>query len=177
MEALRSFWEAVAPYFGVTGVLGFIATCILLPLLRGKMQKVGSGFDASLKRFEETVKDAADKAADGAVERIKTLSFKQSIQPLVQSELKKVTERANEYIEGEVVELKASNEQIIAVLAALGAFFDDSIIPDSKKEAFAAAIKAAQSPVTEQEITVQEVVEEAPAKPVEKRGRKGAAIK
>lgn len=174
MEALRNFWEAIAPYFGVTGVLGFIGTCILLPLLRGKVQKASLGFDASLKRCEAVVKEAADKAAADAVSRIQRLSFEQSIQPLAESELKKITEAANEQVKDSTGALMESNEKIVTALAALGAFFEDSIVPDAKKAAFAEALKEAQAaaiankPVT-QGVEVAEIAEaQAPKKTARK---------
>ena len=39
------------------------------------------------------------------MERIKQVSFKQNIQPIVESELKKVTETANEYIKKQLKEV------------------------------------------------------------------------
>lgn len=174
METLRKIWELIAPYFS-GGVAGALITVIVIPIIKGMLTKTTAKLN--IEGIIEKQNAAIDEAVDKAVDKVKTLGFKQSIQPLVESELKKVAENANGYIEGEVGELKASNERIISVLAALGAFFDDSIIPEAKKEAFAAAIKAAQAPVVEQEISVQEVAEETPVKPVTARGKKREVIR
>ena len=101
--------------------------------------------------------DAIEKAVNDAVGRIKNVSFRQSIQPIVESELERINEKSNKYLEIEMASMQKSNENVIAALAALGAFFDDSIIPESKKEAFRAAIQAATSAPTEQEVVVEEL--------------------
>lgn len=164
METLRKIWEMIAPYFS-GGVAGVLITCVIIPIMRGMLTKATAKLDIEglLKKQNDAIEGAVNKAVD----KVQTISFKQSIQPLVESELVKITEKANEYIEGQVAELRDSNEKIVAALSALGAYFEDSIVPDAKKAAFAEAIAAAKAPVTEQEIVVEKAVEETPA-PVKK---------
>ena len=164
METLRKIWEMIAPYFS-GGVAGVLITCVIIPIMRGMLTKATAKLD--IEGLLKKLNDAIDGAVNKAVDKVQTISFKQSIQPLVESELEKVTEKANEYIEGQVADLRESNEKIVAALSALGAYFEDSIVPDAKKAAFAEAIAAAKAPVTEQEIVVEKTVEETPA-PVKK---------
>lgn len=172
MEALRHFWEIAAPYFGITGIFGFIASCILFPLIRGKVQKASMGFDRALAENNKKV----EECFSACVDRVKDISFKQSIQPLVESELEKVNERASAYVEKEVTALRKSNEQLLAAVAAMGAFFDDSYISEEKKAAFAAAIAAAKVPTAEQDIEVCVVEEDAPAR-VKKHAKKYEVVR
>ena len=164
METLRKIWEMIAPYFS-GGVAGVLITCVIIPIMRCMLTKATAKLD--IEGLLKKLNDAIDGAVNKAVDKVQTISFKQSIQPLVESELEKVTEKANEYIEGQVADLRESNEKIVAALSALGAYFEDSIVPDAKKAAFAEAIAAAKAPVTEQEIVVEKTVEETPA-PVKK---------
>lgn len=175
MEGLRNFWATIAPYLGTGGAIGLIITVIVLPFIRGKVTKVSVGFDAALEKHDKIVKEAVEEITALVLERIKTISFKQSIQPIVDSELVKITEHANEYIEGKVAYVMDSNGKIIAAIEALGSFFEDSIVPDAKKAAFAAAIEAAKVPATTQEIAV-EVAEEQAVAPV-KTSRKREGIR
>ena len=158
METLRKIWELIAPYFSGS-LAGAIIACIVLPFIKGTITKTTEKLN--VQGIMDKVYSAIDDAVNKAVDRIKNLAFKQSIQPIVKSELEKVTERANSYIEGEVSDIRDGNDKIVAALSALGAYFDDSIVPDAKKQAFYAAIASAKSPVTEQEITVEEITVEA----------------
>ena len=174
METLRKIWELIAPYFS-GGVAGALITCIVVPIIRGVITKATAKLDIDGALKKQT--DAIDGAVNKAVERVQTISFKQSIQPLVKSELEKVTEKANAYIEDEVGALRESNEKIVEVLAALGSYFEDSIVPDAKKQAFYEALAAAQGSAKEQEIVVEEIVEEAPAPAPAKKSKKSEVIR
>ena len=170
METLNNIWEAIKPYFsGVT--VGAIISCILLPLVKGMITKATEKFN--IEELLNKQNSAIDGAVEKSVDRIKDITFKQSIQPLVESELKKVGEAANAQVENSVAELRTGNAKILCVLKALSAYFDDSIISDEKKEAVAVAIKDAESAlnttvettaVIEEEKTAAPAVEEKKAK-------------
>lgn len=175
MENLQNIWNWVLPIGGGLTV-GAIIVTIGLFILKATFNKAiaALGIDKFVKKVEDTQHEASDKA----VERIKEISFKQSIQPIVESELEKVTEKANGYIEGQVSDLRESNERIVTAIAALGAYFEDSIVPDAKKAAFAEAIAAAKSPVKAQEVAVvEEVVEEEVSAPSKRTKRKSEVLR
>lgn len=174
METLKHIWELIAPYFSGS-LAGAIIACIVLPFIKGTITKTTEKLN--VQGIMDKVYSAIDDAVNKAVDRIKNLSFKQSIQPIVKSELEKVTEKANDYIKTEIGALQESNDKIVIVLAALGAYFDDSIVSDTKKQAFYAALESAKAPVTEQEITVQETpVEATTAAPAAKKSTKKSEV-
>lgn len=174
METLRKIWEMIAPYFS-GGVAGALITCIVIPIVRGMLTKTTEKLN--VQGLLDKQNAAIEEGVNKAVGKIKDLSFKQSILPVVKSELEKVTEKANAYIEDEVGALRESNEKIVAVLAALGSYFEDSIVPDAKKQAFYEALAAAQGATREQEIVVEETVEETPAPAPAKKPKKSEVIR
>lgn len=175
METLRKIWELIAPYFS-GGVAGALITAIVIPIIKGMLTKATAKLN--IEGMLEKQNAAVDNAVDKAVDKVKTLAFKQSIQPLVESELEKVTEKANGYIEEQVSDLRKSNERIVTAIAALGAYFEDSIVPDAKKAAFAEAIAAAKSPVKAQEVAVvEEAVEEEVSVPSKRTKRKSEVLR
>lgn len=179
MESLRQIWEAIAPSLGVGGAIGLFITVFVIPYLKGKVTKVSTGFESALAKYEKKVEETSAKAADEAVAKIKNIAFKQTIQPLVKSELEKVTEHANEYLTETIAELQECNNRLLDVIAALGAYFDDSLVPEAKKQAFAAAIEAAKPKVREVELYWEpsKEVEETPAKAPSPRTKKREAVK
>lgn len=167
MNTIKQIYEIIAPYFA-GGIVGIIVTVIIIPFIKGKITKASSGINALLEKHDKVVIDSTNEAVD----RIKDITFKQSIQPLVESELVKVGEAANAQIEKSVKELTESNARVLGVLEALGAYFDDSIISDEKKAAFHSALDEAKN------AAVTEVSTEAVIIPVEEKKtvKKGGGI-
>lgn len=168
MNTIKHIWEIIAPYFA-GGIVGGIITVFIIPIIKGKITKAASGVNALLEKHDAIVKESVNEA----VERVKDISFKQSIQPLVESELQKVGEAANAQIENSVKEVVASNARVLGVLEALGAYFDDSVaVTESKKAAFRSALDKAKT------FNKTEVITEAVIAPVEEKKtvKKGGGI-
>lgn len=120
--------------------------------------------------LEKTQEEAAEKAAEKAVGKVKKLSFEQSLQPIVETQLKKITLEAQDLVKKELEEVKDKYTKLLAVLEALSKYFDNSIgVSDTAKAELKDAIEEAKTETPEnivvEEIKVEEVVEE--EKPIE----------
>jgi hypothetical protein len=133
---INAIWATIAPYFSgisVSAIIGIIVGCIIKAVINKALGKVDSKLD---------IKEISKNAGEIALSGIKNVSFQQSIQPLVESELIKVREVSNGLAVQSMNELKAQNEKLYAVLSALSAYFDDSImISDSKKAELHSALE------------------------------------
>lgn len=125
MEWLNNLWNTIAPYVSGISVAG-ILSAVIYGVLRGAFNKTISKIN---------VKEISENATEKGIEKIKEVSFKQSIQPLVESELKKITEQANEYIKSELKEVNENYEKLIGCIEALAKYFDNSIgVPQKAKD-------------------------------------------
>lgn len=165
MEVLNQIWQVIAPY--VTGVsIGGILSAILYGVLKGAFSRTISKLNV-----EKIAEDATTKV----VGQMKEVSFKQSIQPLVESELAKITEKANSYIEAQLEEMQKRYDHLVEVMEKLAAYFDNSIgVSDKAKAELKQALAdakiepmAAESVIAEQviEVTVEKPVSAAKVKP------------
>ena len=135
MEWLNNLWNTIAPYVSGISIAG-ILSAVIYGVLRGAFNKTISKIN---------VREISDKATEKGIEKIKEVSFKQSIQPLVESELRKITEQANGYIESELKEVNENYEKLIACIEALAKYFDNSIgVPQSAKDELKERIASAK---------------------------------
>lgn len=123
-ELLNQIWGYVLPIGG--GVtLGALIIAILVPTINGVINKAVSKVD--IAKIEQA-------AVDKGLDKIKTVSFKQSIQPVVESELRKVSEEANRRIDSKIDEMNTNYTKLVNILAKLAAYFDNSIaVTDAAK--------------------------------------------
>lgn len=136
MEILNSIWQYVLP---IGGGITFGAFClaVILPFVKGTLAKVVSKID---------VEKIESKAVDAGIDRLKDLSFKQNIQPLVKSELQKVVEVVDDKLSEKLGKVDEGYAKIVNILAKLGAYFDNSIaITDTAKEELKQAVLEAQN--------------------------------
>lgn len=139
METFNKIWKAIYPY--VSGItIGGIVSCLFYCLFK-------HGFTKTLNKVD--TKKIEDKAVEKAQESVKTTTFKTNIQPLVESELKKVVETATKSFETLNNDLRKdtqeSYEKLLACIEALGNYFDDSIaVSQAKKDTFYNAIEVAK---------------------------------
>lgn len=137
MEILNTIWQYVLPIGG--GVtLGALIIGILVPVVKGTVSKLIDRIN--VEKIEE-------KAVNAGVEKIKTMSFKQSIAPLVKSELVKVVEVVDDKLNEKLDEVDKRYAQIVNILAKLSAYFDNSIAvsEDAKQELRDALADAAKT--------------------------------
>ena len=148
MDVLNTIWSYILPIGGGITV-GAVIVAIATVLLRAMTTRALSKLDVD--KIEE-------KAVNRGVERVKAISFKQSIQPLVESELKKVTETANDHTDKKLREVEKRLDTVINILSGLAAYFDNSIgVPEDAKEKLHNTILAAKkADFSEQEFFVVE---------------------
>lgn len=149
MDILNEVWATIAPYFTGVTVAGVLST-IIYGVLKGAFNKTISKIN--VEKISET-------ATERGIDKIKNISFTQTIQPLVESELKKVTEQANEYIKNELKTVETKYDNLVAVIKNLSAYFDNSIgvSEEAKGKLKEAIAKAENKPVEPQKITVETV--------------------
>ena len=126
MEFLNNIWHVLAPYLaGIS--MGGIFTAVVYGCLKGAFAKTINKIN-----IDKIVENATEKS----VEKIKDVSFKHSIQPLVNSELEKINEKANEYINLEISKVDSRYINIVEILSKLASYFDNSafISNDTKNE-------------------------------------------
>lgn len=147
----------------IGGILGGISvsaiiTAIICGVLKGGFSKAVSKID---------VEGIAEKTTEKSIERIKDVSFKQSIQPIVEAELEKVNVKSREFIEKALEETQARYDKLIKVIESLASYFDNSIgVSEEAKENLRKAIKDAEIlPVADNNIEIEEIVVEEEIKP------------
>ena len=138
--------------------LAGIITAILYGCIKGAFNKTISKIN---------VQKIADEATEKGIEKVRKVSFTHSIQPLVESELKKINEKATEVLDKSVQALNTKFDNVILILERLSAYFDNSIgvseqakaelkkaIADAKNE-----VKTAESVVEVENVTKVEKIE------------------
>lgn len=149
LDTLKEVWAWVVAIFGGVSIAG-ILTAVIYGCLKGAFSKTISKINV-----EKISEDAVEKG----IEKVKKISYTQSIEPLAKSELKKITEEANSYIKTEIEDLDKKYDKIIEILSNFAVYFDDSIaVSQDKKDALKASIASAtQDKIeTEQEIVIVE---------------------
>lgn len=151
METLNKIWEIVGPLFSGTAVAS-IVVAILCGILKGNFAKAVEKID---------VKQISQETIDSSIGKIKEVAFEHSIQPLVESELKKITEQANAYIKTEVESVNNNYQHIVAILEKLSAYFDNSIgVSEEAKAELRRAIELAKTaPRSVESKVVEEVID------------------
>lgn len=169
MEVLNQIWQAIAPYVAGISVSG-ILSAIIYGCLKG-------AFNRTISKIN--VEKIAEKATDKGIEKVKTVSFEHSIQPLVESELEKIDEKIAKQFKEELKKVQDNYDKIIAVLEKFYAYFDDSMVSETKKQELKQALEDAKSaPKTAESVLVEEIIVEEPKQAVEpeKTAKKSAKV-
>ena len=147
MEIFNEIWVWLVAALGGISMTSII-TAVIIGCLKGAFNKTISKIN---------VEKIADDATNKGIEKVKKISFEQSIQPVVESELKKITETANEYIKWAIKETQKKYDNLIAILEKFYAYFDDSMVSETKKQELKQAINEAKNqPITAQNIILEE---------------------
>ena len=152
MEIFTEIWMWIVSAVGGITLAGII-TAIIYGSLKG-------AFNRAISKIN--VQKITEQATDKGIERIKKISFSHSIQPLVESELKKVYEQATKTINDELKRVQENYNNIINVLEKLSAYFDNSIgINESTKAELKNALESAKdkSVVVDSVVAEPEIVE------------------
>lgn len=152
MNTLNLIWQYVLPIGGgitVGAILISIATLCFKAFASKLISKIN-------------IEKVENKAVEKGIEKVKEISFSQSIEPIAKSELEKVTEQANEYIIKSNEQTHKDLQTILVILKKFSAYFDDSIaITNEKKQELKEEIdKALECPIQAQEIVIEDLVKE-----------------
>ena len=152
MEIFNTIWSYIVAAVGGVSAVGILTSIVYCSLK--------AAFNKTISKIN--VEKISNEATDKGIERIKNISFKQSIQPIAESELRKITERANEYIDKALAGVQEKYDNLILIIEKLAEYFDNSIgVPDYKKEELHNAVDNAKNNAHDtQEITVVELVSE-----------------
>lgn len=150
MEFLNEIWIWIVSTIGGLS-LSAIVSAVIYGSLKGAFNKTISKIN---------VESIADKATEKGIERVKKVSFTHNIQPLVESGLEKVNEKAVETLKEELVKLDNKYSNIINILEKQAAYFDNSIgVPEEKKAELKQAIAEAQNkPMVAESVVIDEIV-------------------
>lgn len=151
MEFLNEIWVWIMSAVGGVS-LSAIISAIIYGCLKGAFNKTISKIN---------VESIADKATEKGVERVKKVSFTHNIQPLVESELKKVNEHSVEVLKKELADVQAKYDNVINILDKLACYFDNSIgvAEEKKAELKQAVAKAQNKPMVAESVVIDEIVE------------------
>lgn len=141
MDDLANIWNMIAPYVTNGAIWGAIAS-ILGACISRAIKKSKNETTAALN-----TKVVANEVKKEIKDDIQNITFEQNIQPLVKSELKKVTEEANEYVKQQLKETQEGYNKLLNCLEKLSAYFDNSIgVSDEAKAELKQAIEEAKVP-------------------------------
>lgn len=152
MEIFNEIWVWLVATVGGLSITG-ILSAVIYGCLKG-------AFNKTIAKIN--VEKIADSATEKGVERVKKISFTHSIQPLVESELKKINENSVEVLKKSLAEVEKQYDKVILILEKLAAYFDNSIgVSDEAKEELKKAVLSAKNEPTQAEsVVVEEIVEE-----------------
>lgn len=169
MEIFSQIWVWIGTALGGISVAGIISA-IIYGCLKG-------AFNRAISKIN--VQKIADQATDKGIERVKTVSFSHSIQPLVESELQKINEKAVEMVKVYMEEVSKRYENVITILEKLSAYFDNSIgVSETAKEELKKAIETAKiEPKTAESVVIDEIIVETQEKAVEPKKTEKKATK
>ena len=153
-EIFSQIWVWIVSALGGISLAGII-TAVIYGSLKG-------AFNRAIAKVN--VEKISEEATEKGIEQVKKISFTQSIQPVVESELKKVTESANEYIKANLEETQENYNKLLDVLLKFSAFFDGSIyVSDEARDELKTAIEEAKYTKVENNQEVTLVSAEQPA--------------
>lgn len=152
MEVLNQIWQAIAPYVAGISVSGLISA-IIYGCLKG-------AFNRTISKIN--VEKIAETATEKGVEKVKTVAFTHSIQPLVESELKKINEEAAKQFKEELKKVEDNYDKLVTILEKLSAYFDGSIgVSEQAKAELKQAIEDAKTaPKMAESIVTDEIIVE-----------------
>lgn len=147
-KVLGEAWTWIVTAFGGVSLAGIISA-VIYGCLKGAFNKTIAKLD---------VNKIADEATDKGVERVKEISFTHSIQPIVESELKKINEASTEVLKQSLADVNNNYEKLLIVIQKLAAYFDNSIgvTEQAKEELRQALADAEKSAITAESIVIVE---------------------
>lgn len=155
MEQLfNEIWVYVVSSLG-----GLSLTAILTSIVYGCLK---GAFSKTISKLN--VEKIAEEATEKGIDRVKKVSFTHSIQPIVESELKKINEYSTEIIKKELADTQKKYDSVITILEKFALYFDNSIgvTEETKKELKQAIATAKNKPIRVESVVVEETTEKEP---------------
>lgn len=163
MEALTQVWVFVISICSGISVAG-IVSAIVYGVINGHFKKTVAKLN---------VKEVCKETIDETLAGLKSITYKHEIQPLVESGLEQVTEKANAYIDKGYEALEMRYRTLINILEKLSAYFDNSIgVSDQAKAELKQAIAEAKQEEVKHDFEVALEVEEPVEQPTEVKQKK-----
>lgn len=155
-EILSNTWAILGISVGGVSLLTIICT-ILWFCLKSAFNKTIR--EMNIKKIYE---EANEKGFNAGIERVKEITFKHSIEPLVISNLEKTNEYSVAVLKEELGKTQAKYDKLVAIMEKLSNYFDNSIgVPEEKKAELKEAIaNAKSSEICEQVVESEQVVVE-----------------
>lgn len=157
-EILSNTWAILGISIGGVSLLSIICAVLWFVLK--------ASFNKTIRKIniEKICEEAYKKGFEAGVNRVKEISFKHNIEPLVKSKLQEVNEYSVSIIKEEVSELKSNYAKLINIMEAQARYFDNSIgVSDEAKAGLKEAIAKAKAD-TEYEVESETVIVEEPKK-------------
>ena len=157
----------------IVGVIGMIG----VPTITG----IIAAFSAMARQhkitqnYYDSVENLVGNATQAGINQIKNITFKNDIQPLVESELKKVYEYSIAVLETSLKAVQGQYGHVVDVLEALAKYFDNSIgVSEDAKAELKEAIEEAKNSLVSAEPVESEVVIVASPEPVSNEENSGS---
>ena len=159
MEILNQIWVWIGTAIGGISLAGIISA-IIYGSLKG-------AFNRTISKIN--VQKIAEQATEKGVDKVKKISFTHSIQPIVESELKKINEYYVEVLKIYMEETAKKYDNVIKVLEKLSAYFDNSIgVNETAKQELKQVIAEAKNePILAESVVIEENIKETQIKAVE----------
>lgn len=120
---------------------------------------VSRSLNKTIKKYDP--QKAQDEAIRQGLDKIKGVTFRHEIKPIVESEMVKVNENAVKSLRQELQEIKGQYTKLVLILKKLSAYFDDSIVSDAKKEELHEALEQAEeAPSYVESVAIEEALKE-----------------
>lgn len=130
-----------------------IITAIIVGCVKG-------GFNKAISKIN--VEEISERATNKVIEKVKEVSFKQSIEPIAKAELTKITEQANVFIEKAFEKTQEQYNKLLKVVESFAKYFENSVyITEEAKENLRKALKEAEiEPIIDHTIEIEQIVVE-----------------
>lgn len=158
MTEITTLWQTISPYV-MTGLTILSNIAIVL------------GFAVSIKKLvaKSDIKANEDRIAKKVAEGISSVTLKQDIQPIVESKLSEIEEKALSKLTERLKEQDKRYDELLGIIDGLAQYFDNSRgVPEDVKERLKDKIYEAKNGISKDEKVLSEIVIEQPKKEVKK---------
>ena len=114
--------------------------------------------NARQKKMIQTLQNLSQLETEKGIDKIKSITYKHDIQPLVESELKKVNEYSVEVLKKELELVRTQYAQLISIMECYSHLFDNSFVNQEIKDELQEKIEEAKNGVQTTEPVESEVV-------------------